>query len=236
MSRWLVGSSRKSRFLGSRRSFASASRDRSPPEKPLTTRRGSSPQKRKRARYCRAASTVKSPRTRRTLSTAVSPGSTSPEVLIEVALLQVRPALDRPSILGASASGEELEQRGLAGAVRTDDADSLAAPDEQIDAREEHAPAALGAEPLRVEDDVARPRRGRKPERDALGRQPTRPPGARADRACRASCGGSAPASIFCPAMFLRMNSSVFATIACCRSASARSRARSSSRATTYSE
>ena len=51
---------------------------RSPPEKPLTTRSGSSPQKRKRARYCRAASTVKSPRMRRTSSTAVCCGSTSP--------------------------------------------------------------------------------------------------------------------------------------------------------------
>jgi len=74
--------------------------------------------------------------------------------------------------LGVALSGEELQERRLAGAVRADDADALAATDEEIDALEEHASAARRPEILRVEDDVAGARRGSEAEADAVGDRP----------------------------------------------------------------
>ena len=58
MSRWLVGSSRSSRFAGATPSSASSSRERSPPDSSLTGLKTSSPRKRKRARYERAGPVV----------------------------------------------------------------------------------------------------------------------------------------------------------------------------------
>src|SRR5262249_51186518 len=94
------------------------------------------------------------------------------EVLIEVALAQVRPASD-PALVGpVGAVREELEQRRLARAVRSDDADAVTAPNEEIEITEQMPAATLGAEPVRVEHDVAAARRRRESERDALGHGP----------------------------------------------------------------
>ena len=233
MSRWLVGSSRKSRFFGSRSSFARARRDRSPPEKPLTTRSGSSPQKRKAREVlprgldgevaAHAADVVHGGQARVDVA----------EVLVEVALLQVGPALDDACVLRAAPPGEELEQRGLARAVRARRRRCA-----RRAARADRSPRRARALPAR--------RRG--PWRRARCR-PSAPTGAKrnATRSAVAhtSSGRSMRSSlssilrrlwaclVFCPAMFLRMKSSVLATRSCCLSARARSRARSSSRATT---
>ena len=94
------------------------------------------------------------------------------EVLVEVALLEVGAALDGALVLRAASPREELEERGLARAVRADDADALAAAHEELEVREEHAPSALGAEAPGVEHDVAGAGRGREAERDALGGRP----------------------------------------------------------------
>ena len=233
MSRWFVGSSRKRRLRGSRSSLASARRDRSPPEKPLTTRSGSSPQKRKRARYWRAASTVKSPRTRRTSSTAVSDGSTSPRCWSKYPSCRFVPRLTVPAIAPAPPRpARSLRSVRLAGAVRPDDADALAAPDEQVDARRRAC---------------ARRARRRGPSRRGRCRRCARRArsGTRTRSAIAHTSSGRSRRSsfssilrrlcacfVFWPAMFLRMKSSVLSINACWRSTSARSRARSSSRAT----
>src|SRR5439155_19896135 len=82
------------------------------------------------------------------------------EVLIEVPILKVRAALHVAAILREAAIGEDLEERGLASAVRAHHADALAAAHEDLDAVEEDAAAALGVEVLAIEDDVARARGG----------------------------------------------------------------------------
>src|SRR5262249_17671233 len=95
------------------------------------------------------------------------------EVLVEVPVLEVRPAAHRADVaVGIATVGEDLEERGLPRAVRADDADALTAAHEELDALEQRAAAALGRQALRVEQDAARARRGREAEADALGHRP----------------------------------------------------------------
>ncbi len=172
MSRWLVGSSRKSRLRGSSRSLASARRLRSPPEKPETRRSGSSPQKRKRARYWRAPSTLRVAAHAADLLDGGLARVERAEVLIEVALVQVGAAADAAHVLRRALPGEELEERRLARPVGPHHADALAAAHQEIDPGEQRPPAALGPEALGVEDDVPAARRRHEAERHLLRRRP----------------------------------------------------------------
>src|SRR5439155_17616157 len=90
------------------------------------------------------------------------------QVLVEVPLLQVGPALHGAAVLAHPPPGEDLEERRLPRAVGPDDADALAATNERLDAVEQRAPAALGVEPFDVEHDVAAAVRRREAERDLL--------------------------------------------------------------------
>src|SRR5207249_10209341 len=87
-------------------------------------------------------------------------------------LIQVRAALDLALVFARALSREELQERGLARAVRPDDADAVAALHQEIDAVEERAAAARAGEALRFEDDVARAWRRDETKGDALGDGP----------------------------------------------------------------
>jgi hypothetical protein len=93
-------------------------------------------------------------------------------VLIEVPVFEVRAPADGTLVVVSAARREELEERRLAGPVGPDDADALAAADEQVDAAEEGPSPSRGEEALGVEHDVPRAHRRGKPERDALGDLP----------------------------------------------------------------
>src|SRR5439155_21032248 len=90
------------------------------------------------------------------------------EMLVEVALLEVGASSHVALVVRSSLAREKTKEGRLAGAVRSDDADPIAAPHEQLEPSEELAAAARGAEPLRVEHDVARARRGREPKTQLL--------------------------------------------------------------------
>ena len=169
-------------------------------------------------------------------STAVRDGIERAEVLIEVALAQVRAAPDcAPSIFGGAAPAKSFSSVVLPGAVGPHDADAIAATHQEIDALEQLRSAARCPEPLRVEDDVARCAERARSESAPSRRPPTRPRGARPRSSLSSILRRLCACFVFCPAMFLRMKSSVLSTKACCRSTSSRSRARSASRATAYS-
>ena len=226
-----MGSSRKRRLRGSSRSFASARRERSPPEKPADAQRIVAPEAEPRevlARRLDREVAADAPH----LVDRGERGFELAEVLIEVALLEIRAALDVASIFGGAAAGEELQERGSC---------------PSRSARRRRCARRAGRE-------ISTPAKRARPPRDAARplQSSTMSPDARAGAKRNATLSATAHTSsgrssrsslssilrrlcacfVFCPAMFLRMKSSVLSMNACCRSSSARSRARSSSRAT----
>jgi hypothetical protein len=126
---------------------------------------------------------------------ALARGIERAEVLIEVALAQVGAAPHLALVLGLAAPASSFSSvdfpapLGPTMPMRSPRRTSSSTP------LEERAPAPLGAESARVEHDVARARRLGANESAPSRRRPRCPPGDPPCRACRASCGGSAPAS-----------------------------------------
>ena len=141
------------------------------------------------------------------------------------------PRLHRALVAVLTASGEELQQRRLAGAVGPDDADALAATHEEVDAprraRALPAPRRGPSRRARCRRSAGRARSGTRRAR----RSPTRPPGARGDRACSSILRRLCACLVFWPAMFLRMKSSVLRDEGLLPLARGRARARGPPRA-----
>jgi hypothetical protein len=88
------------------------------------------------------------------------------EVLIEVSLFEVRAAANLPAVFLGTLTGQQLEQRGFPGAVRSDDTDPVAATHQEIDPLEQLAAAPRSKKPFGIEHDVARTRRRGESKRD----------------------------------------------------------------------
>ena len=167
-----MGSSSSSRFDGWIPSSASSSRDRSPPDSERTSLNTSSPRNRNRARYARASPGRDGDRVEQRIEDGRARDRRAAQ-LGEVAELDgvarsVNDAVERRQV-----ARDRAQQRGLAGAVRPDDADPVAA----LRGQERHARDDLrlrgglavranGAAPRKVadgqvldaDDDLARPR------------------------------------------------------------------------------
>ena len=134
MSRWLVGSSRQSRLAGSASSFASARRVCSPPERMPTCFSTASPREEERAEQLAHLGGGHHRRgVVQLLEDRVGRVERLDLVLREVRHPHVASPSSRRPALERQHAGEDLEQRRLAGAVRTDERHLLAALEHEVE-------------------------------------------------------------------------------------------------------
>ena len=159
MSRSLVGSSSTSTLAGRANSRASSSRLRSPPDSILT---GDSRALRWKQEIAEVADDVPSPAADLDPVGGGVHGGRNAHLrvellaqLVEVGDLQVGAEPDRRPSPAATWPRISLQQRGLAGAIRADQAETVAAHDPERQARDDGAPAVALGDVLQLRDELA---------------------------------------------------------------------------------